>query len=107
MPIAQSFYRKTNVLWQTYWELYKYSITKRAQFWDQIFQFLNLISTGSYKQVVDESARIDSIPRWFDGVHMNFAENLLYSRVPGSSSSKRGVEGKEDSKFALTEVPEE
>jgi acetoacetyl-CoA synthetase len=55
---------------------------------------------------VDESARIDSIPRWFDGVYMNAAENLLYSRVPGAATSKRGTVGKEDSKVAITEVRE-
>jgi acetoacetyl-CoA synthetase len=56
--------------------------------------------------VIDESARIDSIPRWFKGVHLNFAENLLYSRIPGAPSSKRGTTGKEDDKIALTEVRE-
>jgi acetoacetyl-CoA synthetase len=29
--------------------------------------------------VVDESARMDSVPRWFTGVKMNFAENILFS----------------------------
>ena len=37
---------------------------------------------------------------------MNFAENLLYSRVPGEATSKRGLIGKEDHKIALTEVRE-
>jgi acetoacetyl-CoA synthetase len=46
------------------------------------------------------------VPRWFDGVHMNFAENLLYSRVPGQVSSNRGTIGKEDDKIALTEIRE-
>ena len=55
---------------------------------------------------MDESARIDSIPRWFEGVKINFAENLLYSRIPGEASSKRGVAGKENEKIALTEVRE-
>jgi len=39
-------------------------------------------------------------------VHMNYAENLLYSRVPGAPSSQRGKKGKEDSKIAITEVRE-
>jgi acetoacetyl-CoA synthetase len=65
-----------------------------------------LIYSGSYTKAVDESARIDSIPRWFDGVHMNSAENLLYSRVPGAPTSQRGKEGKEDTKIALTEIRE-
>lgn len=91
---------------QTYWELYQYSITRRAQFWDQTFHFLDLIYSGSYTKVVDESARIDTIPRWFEGVHMNFAENMLYSRVPGAATSERGTIGKEDNKVAVVEVRE-
>ena len=67
---------------------------------------MDLIHTGSYSKVIDESARIDAIPRWFDGVHMNFAENLLYSRIPGAPSSTRGKIGKEDTKIAVTEVRE-
>lgn len=55
---------------------------------------------------MDETARIDSIPRWFDGVYMNAAENLLYSRVPGATTSQRGTIGKEDDKIAVTEVRE-
>lgn len=55
---------------------------------------------------MDESARIDAVPHWFDGVHMNFAENLLYSRVPDAPTSQRGTIGKEDGKLALTEVRE-
>jgi hypothetical protein len=50
--------------------------------------------------VVDESARIDSIPRWFEGVYMNAADNLLYSSVPNASTSERGTIGKEDGKVA-------
>jgi len=39
-------------------------------------------------------------------VHLNFVENLLYTRAPGSSTSTRGTIGKEDSKIAVTEVRE-
>jgi acetoacetyl-CoA synthetase len=56
--------------------------------------------------VVDERARIDSIPKWFEGTYMNFAENMLYSRIPGAAPSERGTAGKEDTKIAVTEVRE-
>ncbi|RDW81903.1 acetoacetyl-CoA synthetase-like protein [Coleophoma cylindrospora] len=91
---------------KTFWDLYQYSISQRAQFWDQCFQYLNLIYSGSYKTVVDESASIDSIPVWFDGIHVNLAENLLYSRTAGTPASQRGTLGKEDGKVAVTEVRE-
>lgn len=67
---------------------------------------MNLIYSGSYTRVVDENARIDSVPTWFEGVYVNFAENLLYSRDAEDSTSKRGTKGKEEQKIALTEVRE-
>lgn len=54
----------------------------------------------------DDTARMDSIPRWFDGVTINLAENLLYTRQSGESSSHHGTNGKEDSKIAVTEIRE-
>jgi acetoacetyl-CoA synthetase len=65
-----------------------------------------MIYSGSYTQVVDESARIDSVPRWFEGVYLNFAENILYSRTRFDRTSKRGTKGKEEFKIAVTEVRE-
>lgn len=102
----QEVNKKHSLQLKTFWDLYTYSITARANFWDQAFQYLRLIHTGSYTRVVDESARIDAIPRWFEGIHLNFAENLLYSHVPGQSPVVRGKKGKEDDKIALTEVRE-
>lgn len=43
---------------------------------------------------------MDSVPSWFAGVNVNFAENLLFSRYAGDTS------GKEDHKIAVTEVRE-
>ncbi|RDL36366.1 Acetyl-CoA synthetase-like protein [Venustampulla echinocandica] len=104
--MMQQINQKHNLNLNTFWELYQYSISNRAQFWDQCFQSLDIIHSGSYKQVVDESASIETIPRWFEGVSLNFAENMLYSRVPGASTSERGTIGKEDEKIAVTEVRE-
>jgi acetoacetyl-CoA synthetase len=48
---------------------------------------------------------MDSIPRWFEGVRLNFAENILY--FSGRSTGKRTTAGgKEDNKVAVTEVRE-
>lgn len=47
---------------------------------------------------------MDSIPRWFGGVKVNFAENILFV---GDKAGRRGMSpGKEDDKVALTEVRE-
>jgi acetoacetyl-CoA synthetase len=65
-----------------------------------------LIYAGSYTTVVDETLPIDAIPRWFDGITMNFAENLLYSRVTDIAHDHRGTVGKEDGVVAVTEIRE-
>lgn len=48
---------------------------------------------------MDESAPIDAVPRWFQGVEMNFAENLLF---PASQAPKT----KQAGDIALTEIRE-
>jgi acetoacetyl-CoA synthetase len=77
-----------------------------AQFWDAAFKNIDLIHAGSYSKVVDESARIDLVPHWFEGINLNFAENILYSHKRGTESGKRSTQRKEDSKIALVEVRE-
>lgn len=54
--------------------------------------------------VVDEQARIDSVPKWFQGVKLNLAENILYT---GDQSGRpTHSPGKEDNKIACTAVRE-
>jgi len=55
---------------------------------------------------VDESLPIDAVPRWFEGIHLNWAENILYSRRRDDPSDYHGTLGKEVSKVAVTEVRE-
>lgn len=46
------------------------------------------------------------MPRWFEGVRLNFAENALFSRGNDTNPTVRGVRDKEDGKVAITEVRE-
>lgn len=48
---------------------------------------------------------MDSVPSWFEGVKLNFAENILYTADP-KDPSIRSITGKESYKVALTEVRE-
>jgi acetoacetyl-CoA synthetase len=86
--------------------LFDWSVTRRSAFWQEIWEQLSLIHEGSYTTVVDESARMDSIPHWFRGVRLNYAENILYAHEPGTPSTQRSMRGKEDAKIAVTEVRE-
>ncbi len=92
---------------QTFSDLHAYSLTNRSAFWSQVFDAANLIHAGGYTTVVDESLPIDAVPRWFEGVRLNFAENALFSHPAGHADpSARCVEHKEDGKVAVTEVRE-
>lgn len=55
--------------------------------------------------MVDPDARMDSIPKWFSGVKVNFAENILFS-AGLTDPSMVTTAGKEDDKVACTEARE-
>ncbi|KAJ5930214.1 hypothetical protein N7466_005707 [Penicillium verhagenii] len=80
--------------------MYHYSIQNRTAFWDFCWNYFPIIHEGSYSQIVDESARMDSVPEWFSGIKLNFAENMLFSGAMGNTK------GKEDSCIAVTAVGE-
>lgn len=86
-------------------DLHDWSIRSNSAFWEEVFHQYPMIHSGSYAKVVDESARIESIPKWFEGVRVNFAENVLYTPHP-SDPSKATTIDKEDDKIACTEVRE-
>ncbi|KAK6384905.1 hypothetical protein LTS17_002468 [Exophiala oligosperma] len=88
-----------------YEEVYDWSCTNRSDFWKSVFEYFPVVYSGTVPdKVVDESARMDSIPKWFTGVKMNFAQNVLFS---GSRDGKPVVAAaKADDKIACTEVRE-
>ncbi|KAK5050476.1 hypothetical protein LTR84_003757 [Exophiala bonariae] len=85
--------------------LYKWSCKNRSEFWHFTFNYFPLVYSGTLPNpVVDENARIDQVPKWFDGIKLNFAENVLFV----GDGKGRGITspGKEDHKIACTEVRE-
>ncbi|KAI1262558.1 acetoacetate-CoA ligase [Xylariaceae sp. FL1019] len=98
--------KKYNSNLKTYDDLYQFSVNKRSEFYAEVLEFGNVIYSGTYTKVVDESKPVDSIPRWFEGVHLSWAENLLWSRSSTDPSDHKTKVGKEDDKIALTEVRE-
>ncbi|OBT58867.1 hypothetical protein VE04_00920 [Pseudogymnoascus sp. 24MN13] len=81
--------RRHNLSLQTYDDIHEYSTSRYADFWDDVFHYSDIIHTGVYNKVVDTSAPMHSIPKWFDGVRLNLAENILYG--PGRDPNKLAV----------------
>ncbi|KAH6611565.1 acetoacetyl- synthase [Trichoderma cornu-damae] len=113
--------RKSTVMWrfmqdanrkfgmdlQSFGELYKWSCSRRSDFYQHLWEFRPFIHQGTYTRVVDESIPMTQLPRWFEGVRINWAENVLYSRDASSPSAEaRCTLHKEDDKIAFTEVRE-
>jgi len=72
---------------QTFRDLHAFSIgPSRSAFWSHLFDFAGLIHEGRAVRPVDESSPIDAVPPWFEGVRLNFAENILFSSSSSSSS---------------------
>ncbi|XP_014562563.1 hypothetical protein COCVIDRAFT_21621 [Bipolaris victoriae FI3] len=101
----QSLEDATGLKFPVYEDLHNYSVTDRSDFWRFTFSFLSLVYEGPIPSVVvTETARIDSIPEWFSGVHLNWAENVLFA---GNEAGKPVYSpGKEDGKIAILEVKE-
>ncbi|KAI2470302.1 acetoacetyl-coenzyme A synthetase [Annulohypoxylon bovei var. microspora] len=104
--LMQRLNNKHSLSLKTYQELYQYSTSKRSDFYTEVFEYLNILYTGSYQRAVDESRSIDTIPPWFEGVYLNWAENILWSRRSQDPTHHHGTIGKEDTKIAVTEVRE-
>ncbi|PLN82862.1 acetoacetyl-CoA synthase [Aspergillus taichungensis] len=99
--------QEKGVVLQTYNDLYQWSINNRAAFWDFCWKYFPIIYEGSYTSAFDESARMDSIPNWFDGVRLNFAENMLFTADTSTSGPPKVTKkNKEDGKIALTQIRE-
>ena len=63
----------------TYRSLHNWSVTEPDEFWRSIWDWTNVIGSGSTDPVVQNSDRVPGA-RWFPNVTLNFAENLLRRR---------------------------
>ncbi|KAK7179561.1 hypothetical protein DPSP01_003644 [Paraphaeosphaeria sporulosa] len=97
---------KHNLTMRTYRDLYDWSVgPSRTDFWNHMWDSAGLIYSGTYTEVVNTNAPMDTIPYWFRGTRLNFAENILFS-ADGNDPSRTTTRNKEDSKIAVTEVRE-
>ncbi|KAL2119252.1 hypothetical protein VTJ04DRAFT_6212 [Mycothermus thermophilus] len=101
----QDVNRKYGLNLKTFRDLHAWTLTHRNAFWSTLFHSANLLHSGTYSRAVDESQPIDAVPRWFEGVSLNFAENLLFSRNPTTGARETSPD-KEDARVAVTEVRE-
>lgn len=59
-----------------YHQLHQWSIEHPADFWSTFWHYSGIVFSNDYDQVVDDPKKMPGA-KWFSGVKMNFAENLL------------------------------
>jgi acetoacetyl-CoA synthetase len=62
-----------------YDELYQWSVTEIASFWEAIWDYGEVVSSRKYDRMVDDPTKMPGA-RWLEGARLNFAENLLRYR---------------------------
>lgn len=63
----------------TYDELYNWSVTEIADFWQAVWDHLKIIASAQPTRIVDDPSKMPGA-EWFTGARLNFAENLLRYR---------------------------
>lgn len=74
---------------RTYDDLYRWSVEEIPTFWATLWDYAGFSVSRSYDQVVDDVTKLPGA-RWFEGAHLNFAENLLRYRDDRIALSFKG-----------------
>ena len=71
--------RKHGKRFQTYDDLYRWSVEEIPDFWARVWEFADIRASRGYDRAVEDLTRFPGT-RWFPGANLNFAENLLRYR---------------------------
>mgnify|MGYP002640364837 CR=1 FL=1 len=62
-----------------YQTVHQWSVTNISDFWLEVWNFTNIISSSAFNRVVDNPKKMPG-SKWFEGSRLNYAENLLKRR---------------------------
>ena len=75
---------KFNIDLEDYPQFHKWSCENYDQFWRQVWKFCDIVNScardgvfTTEDHVIDKSVPIEKVPKWFQGVQLNYAENIL------------------------------
>ncbi|GFR20327.1 acetoacetyl-CoA synthetase [Trichonephila clavata] len=71
---------KYNLKFQTYWDLHSWSVTNFASFWEEVWNYSNIITSKPYDEVFVKTGPGFLDNEWFKGAAFNYAENVLRIR---------------------------
>ncbi|OXV09785.1 hypothetical protein Egran_02453 [Elaphomyces granulatus] len=70
--------RKHGISISSYHDLWNWSVSEPAQFWEEIWHYTSIKAHKPYVQVWEPNAPLFPRPQFFQGSRLNFAENLLF-----------------------------
>ena len=70
--------KKYNKNFETYDNLYQWSIDNISDSWGEIWDYCGIRTSQPYKRVVSDEKTMFPRPSWYEGAKLNFAENLLF-----------------------------
>lgn len=68
--------KRTGKTFLGYSELYEWSVDQPEQFWEALWDYLDILCETRYTSVVDDLKKFPGA-KWFVGARLNFAENML------------------------------
>ncbi|KAL4899536.1 hypothetical protein BDW74DRAFT_189024 [Aspergillus multicolor] len=69
---------KHGIALNNYNDLWNWSISEPAKFWEDLWLYTGINAHKSYDQVMGSETLLFPRPQFFEGARLNFAENLLY-----------------------------
>ena len=82
--------RRRELNFQSYAELYQWSVTEIRTFWTLVWEYLDIRCSRPFEQAVDSPARMPGA-RWYTGARLNFAENLLRHRGESPADQRQNT----------------
>jgi acetoacetyl-CoA synthetase len=91
-------------------QLHRWSVTNPQQFWIDLYEYVGIIPAlpAGTTKAYDESLPMSSVPKFFENVQINYAENVLSNRDLNARAliglrEGQGLEGEKWTWRALTE----
>lgn len=79
-------------------ELQKWAVSHQQDFWIDLYSYLNIVPPlpPSIKRAYDDALPMSSIPRFFEGLEINYAENVLFANPNPDAIALIGVREDQD-----------
>ena len=82
-----------NLSFSNYDEVYDWSVQSIAEFWESLWEYFKIKSTGKYKKVVSEDAMPHT--KWFEGSSLNYAEHIFRNYTDNETAIFHATEDSE------------